>query len=51
MYRVSIDWRAVWKEFEVWFNEIPRTWTNQKRKLRQLVEKHSNCLPPDYQHD
>ena len=36
-----IDWKSVWKEFEEWFNKMPRTWTNQKRKLRQLVEKHS----------
>jgi hypothetical protein len=44
MSHIDIDWKLVWKEFEVWFNKMPRTWASQKRKIRELVEKYSTIL-------
>ncbi len=43
----KIDWRTVWKLFEEWYNETPREWSAQKRKLKTLIEKHVN-VSPDY---
>jgi hypothetical protein len=52
MYHVVIDWRKVWKEVDEWFDgQGIHSWTAQKRKIKQLVEKHSKAVPKGSQHD